>query len=148
MYAARIQLIENIIKPALKKGIWVISDRHYLSSFAYQGGGSNIDIKNILMLHKMLLEDFCPNLTFYLDVDPKIGLKRVYTRGVPDRIEKNTLNFFTRTRKKYLELVRSDPNIITINSNQKIEIVKQILEKKLKKWLKNDQLVSMVNKTL
>lgn len=150
MYAARIQLVENVIKPALKKGMWVISDRHHLSSFAYQGGGSNIDTRNIFILHKMLLGNFHPHLTFYLDVNPKIGLQRVYARGVPDRIEKNKLNFFIRTRKKYLELVKSDPNVITINGNQQIKIVKQKLQKKLKKWLRKNayQLVSLVNKTL
>ncbi|CAL4322877.1 dTMP kinase [Buchnera aphidicola] len=150
MYAARIQLVENIIKPALKKGTWVISDRHDLSSFAYQGGGGNIDIKKIFKLHKILLGKFQPHLTFYLDVDPKIGLQRVYARGVPDRIENNKLIFFIRTREKYLELVKSNPNIITINTNQNIEIVKEILQKKLKNWLKKNayKLVSLVNKTL
>ncbi|MCW5196602.1 dTMP kinase [Buchnera aphidicola (Pemphigus obesinymphae)] len=150
MYAARIQLVENIIKPALKKGTWVISDRHDLSSFAYQGGGGNIDTKKIFKLHKILLGKFQPHLTFYLDVDPKIGLQRVHARGNPDRIENNKLIFFIRTREKYLELIKSNPNIITINTNQNIEIVRKILQKKLKNWLKKNayKLVSLVNKTL
>ncbi|CAL4043284.1 dTMP kinase [Buchnera aphidicola] len=150
MYAARMQLVENVIKPALKKGTWVISDRHDLSSFAYQGGGNDIDIKKIFILHKILLGNFNPDLTFYLDIDPEIGLQRVHARGIPDRIEKNKLIFFIRTRDKYLELVGSDPNIITVNTNQKIKSVKEILKKKLKNWLKkhDHKSVPLVNKTV
>ncbi|WP_343191990.1 dTMP kinase [Buchnera aphidicola] len=136
--AARLQLIENIIKPALQKGIWVISDRHILSSFAYQGGGSHINTKLITTLNKILFSKLNPNLTIYVDIDPKIGLKRVYARGLPDRIEKNSLEFFKRTRKIYLKMIKNNINTIYINGNQDINLIKKILQKKIKHWLKND----------
>ena len=86
MYAARIQLVKKIIQPALKKGIWVISDRHDLSSLAYQGGGLGIKKKLINQLKYLFLKDFIPDLTIYLDVYPEIGLKRASKRSKLDRI--------------------------------------------------------------
>ncbi|MBZ2279606.1 dTMP kinase, partial [Buchnera aphidicola] len=72
MYAARVQLVEEIIKPALKKNIWVISDRHDLSSLAYQGGGLGVNKKLIYTLKKLFLGNLKPDLTIYLDVLPTI----------------------------------------------------------------------------
>ncbi|HMI76763.1 MAG TPA: dTMP kinase [Buchnera sp. (in: enterobacteria)] len=149
MYAARIQLIENVIKPSLKKGTWVISDRHDLSSFAYQGGGCHINHQLITTLHTLVIKDFYPNLIFYLDVDPKISLQRIRLRGALDRIENKDINFFIRTRNEYLRLIKNKPNIITINANLAIHIVENQLKQKLKQWLKNSNaMVSMVNKNL
>ncbi|CAL4322965.1 Thymidylate kinase [Buchnera aphidicola (Eriosoma grossulariae)] len=136
IYAARTQLIETIVKPALKKGKWIISDRHDLSSFAYQGGGSGISSKTISKIRKICLKNFYPDLTVYLDVDPEIGLKRAFSRGNVDRIEKKNINFFIRTRERYLELISKNPKSITINANKNLYIVQQTILKKIKKWLK------------
>lgn len=96
MYAARIQLVKTIIKPALKNGKWVISDRHDLSSLAYQGGGLGIKKTIITKLQSFFLEDFIPDLTVYLDVSPKIGLKRALKRNPLDLIESRSLQFFKK----------------------------------------------------
>lgn len=136
MYAARVQLIEKVIKPALKKGIWVISDRHDLSSLAYQGGGLNVNKKFINTLRKFLLGAFIPDLTIYLDVYPKIGLKRIYKRKVLDVIETRSLDFFTRVRKSYLKNIKLHNNII-INANKNINTVHENIKHQLLKWLKN-----------
>ncbi len=81
LYAARVQLVENVIKPALKQGKWVIGDRHDLSSQAYQGGGRGLDANLLMTLKQAVLGDFTPDLTLYLDVDPEIGLARARSRG-------------------------------------------------------------------
>ncbi|CAL4042879.1 Thymidylate kinase [Buchnera aphidicola (Phyllaphis fagi)] len=136
MYAARIQLIENIIKPNLKDGTWVISDRHDLSSFAYQGGGFGISKNIITTLRNMMIGNFCPDLTIYLDVIPKIGLQRILLRSKLDEIEKNDLNFFTRIRNSYLKLIKKNLKNIIINANLNINVVHQEIHNKLITWLK------------
>mgnify|MGYP000190298734 CR=1 FL=1 len=87
MYASRVQLVETRIKPALADGIWVVGDRHDLSSQAYQGGGRGIDANLIGAIKRAVLGDFKPDLTLYLDIDPAIGLQRARHRGELDRIE-------------------------------------------------------------
>ncbi len=74
-YAARVQLVETVIKPALANGTWVIGDRHDLSTQAYQGGGRGIDQHMLATLRDAVLGDFRPRLTLYLDVTPEVGLK-------------------------------------------------------------------------
>ena len=123
MYAARVQLVENRIKPALKNGTWVVGDRHDLSSQAYQGGGRGIDATLINQIKHAVLGDFAPDLTLYLDIDPAIGLERARLRGELDRIEQEALAFFQRTRARYLELAKQDPTIYIIDAAQSPEQV-------------------------
>jgi dTMP kinase len=123
MYAARVQLLENIIKPNLQQGNWVIGDRHDLSSQAYQGGGRQISIEKIQKLSDIALNGFKPDFTLYLDVEPTEGLKRARGRGELDRIELEDISFFERTRKRYLELAAADNNIVTINTMQPMQDV-------------------------
>ncbi|MFP3028952.1 MAG: dTMP kinase [Arsenophonus sp.] len=137
LYAARIQLIENIIKPALAKGRWVIGDRHDLSSQAYQGGGRGLSSKLMQVLRNTILDDFRPGLTLYLDIDPALGLQRARKRSELDRIEKESLGFFKRTRQRYLELAAEDDTIITIDANKSLEETQKTIHQALSNWLKN-----------
>lgn len=123
MYAARRQLLVNVIQPALEKGQWVIGDRHDLSSLAYQGGGRQIDADKLDALRQLCLQGFKPDLTLYLDVDPAEGLKRARGRGELDRIEKSGLAFFQRTRERYLQLAHSDERVHIIDAMQPMEMV-------------------------
>lgn len=141
MYAARVQLVENVIKPALNNGQWVLGDRHDLSSQAYQGGGRQISPEIMSNLKQTALGDFKPDLTLYLDIDPKIGLERARGRGELDRIEKMDISFFERVRARYLEAAQQDPSIITINANQTIEQVAGDLHRALQVWFDNGQAV-------
>jgi len=136
MYAARIQLVKKIIKPALKKGKWVISDRHDLSSLAYQGGGLGIKKKIINKLKNLFFKKFTPDLTIYLDVCPEIGLKRALKRNQFDRIENRSLNFFKKTRKSYLKNIKRDKKIVKIDANVDIGIVTQNIKSQILKWLR------------
>lgn len=135
LYAARVQLVENVIKPALARGAWVIGDRHDLSSQAYQGGGRGIDATLMSQLKQSVLGDFAPDLTLYLDVTPEIGLQRARARGELDRIEQESLNFFTRTRERYLALAAADKSITTIDATQSIEQVSASIRQALTQWL-------------
>ncbi len=135
LYAARAQLVENVIKPALAEGTWVIGDRHDLSSQAYQGGGRGLDRDFLLRLKREVLGDFRPDLTLYLDVEPHTGLQRARGRGALDRIEQQSILFFERTRRRYLELLDSDPTIKRVNANVSPLQVEQQITTLLHTWL-------------
>ncbi|CAH0526530.1 dTMP kinase [Vibrio hippocampi] len=134
MYAARIQLVETVIKPALAKGTWVIGDRHDMSSQAYQGGGRQIDADVMMSLKQIALADFKPDFTLYLDIDPTLGLQRARGRGELDRIEKMDIGFFERTRRRYLELAQGDSSVAVVNAGQDIEAVQASIRQALQTW--------------
>ncbi|QCI23340.1 dTMP kinase [Buchnera aphidicola] len=138
IYAARVQLIKSIINPELKKGTWIISDRFTLSSLAYQGGGRGIERNKILFLQSLFAKNPIPDVTFYLDVKPTIGIKRIQKRKHLDRIEKNKLDFFVKVRKIYLTYVNKDPKIIKINANHSLNTVKKNFKLQFFSWLKKD----------
>ncbi|HHG3520793.1 dTMP kinase [Vibrio parahaemolyticus] len=135
LYAARVQLVENVIKPALANGQWVVGDRHDLSSQAYQGGGRQIDASLMKNLRDTTLGDFKPAFTLYMDIDPRIGLERARGRGELDRIEKMDISFFERTRERYLEIANADPSIVVINAEQSIKEVSRDIQDALNEWL-------------
>lgn len=136
LYAARVQLVENVIKPALAEGKWVLGDRHDMSSQAYQGGGRKLDRNLLNTLKESVLGTFEPDLTFYLDIDPVIGLERARGRGELDRIEQQSLDFFYRTRERYLELTQNNDKAIIINAEQSIEQVTADIQQAIRNWLK------------
>lgn len=135
MYAARIQLVETVIKPALQNGAWVIGDRHDLSSQAYQGGGRQIDADIMSSLKQIALGSFKPDFTLYLDIEPRLGLERARGRGELDRIEKMDISFFERTRERYLNLASEDSSIVTIDASQDIDSVQADIRQAVKAWL-------------
>jgi len=135
MYAARVQLVEHIIKPALVAGKIVVGDRHNYSSLAYQGGGRGIDLALIEVIKKVALGDFKADLTLYLDIDPALGLTRARGRGELDRIERQAIDFFDRTREVFLSLVAKDKNAISIDARQSPALVEKAIFVALDKWL-------------
>ncbi|OCG68375.1 dTMP kinase [Gilliamella sp. Nev5-1] len=135
LYAARIQLIDNVIKPALHAGKWVIGDRHDLSTQAYQGGGRQLDKVFMMTLKEQVLGDFKPDLTLYLDIDPESGLWRARSRGDLDRIEQQSLPFFKRVHQRYLELAKQDETIRVVDATKSIDNVAEQIEQILIDWL-------------
>ncbi len=100
-YAARVQLVETVIKPALAQGQWVIGDRHDLSTqWAYQGGGRGIDQSMLATLRDVVLGDFRPDLTLYLDVTPEVGLKRARVR---------VASWIALSRNRWISLTGREP---------------------------------------
>lgn len=140
LYAARVQLVETVIKPALARGAWVVGDRHDLSSQAYQGGGRGVDSQLMAVLRDAVLGDFKPDLTLYLDLPPLVGLQRACARGDLDRIEQEALPFFERTRERYLALVAQDDTIVTIDAAQPLAQVKAAINQCLTQWLQRGAL--------
>ncbi|SNC58664.1 dTMP kinase [Sodalis endosymbiont of Henestaris halophilus] len=140
IYAARVQLVEGVIKPALTRGAWVVGDRHDLSSQAYQGGGRGIDRHLLQTLRDAILGNFSPDLTLYLDIPPLVGLIRARSRATLDRIELESLAFFERTRVRYQELVAANDRIITIDASQSLTAVSAAIRGRLTKWLLSQEL--------
>lgn len=139
MYASRIQLIDNVIKPALSEGKWVIGDRHDMSSLAYQGGGRQLPDSLLLPIRNAVLKDFAPDLTILMDLDPRVGLSRAAARGELDRIERMDMGFFDRTRNVYLELANNNPKVITINAENELQTVQQDLNNTISNWLEKNK---------
>ena len=134
LYAARIQLVENVIKPALAEGKIVLGDRHDMSSQVYQGGGRQFDQTLMANLKNMVLGDFEPDFVLYLDIDTAEGLARARGRGELDRIEQQGLDFFHRTRQRYLELVQNNPKAAIVNAGQPLEQVQADIQSAVKNW--------------
>lgn len=135
IYAARSQVLENVIKPSLLQGYWVIGDRYDLSSYAYQGGGRRIDKVLLNILSQKIINNVFPDLVFYLDVSPEIGLSRVKEKRKLDRIEQESLSFFNRVRAYYKKEAAVQSNIITIDANQDLKQVFISVCKHLDWWL-------------
>ncbi|ATF10481.1 dTMP kinase [Candidatus Enterovibrio altilux] len=135
LYAARIQLVENVIKPALSRGAVVVGDRHDMSSQAYQGGGRGFGKMLMQNLRDIVLGDFRPSFTLYMDIDPTLGLSRARARNELDRIEQMKLDFFCRTRKYYLELAAVEENIVIIDASQSIGKVAIDIQEALESYL-------------
>lgn len=135
IFAARTQLVETVIQPALAQGKWVVGDRHNMSSQAYQGGGRNLAalVDNI---GNAILGDFEPDFTLYLDLEPAIGLARAKGRGALDRIEQQHIDFFYRTRQRYLALTQNNPKAVIINAEQSIEQVSADIQQAVENFIK------------
>ncbi|MBK9467767.1 MAG: dTMP kinase [Pseudomonadales bacterium] len=109
VFAARMQHVERVIKPALARGDWVISDRFTDATIAYQGAGRRMGVERIQALRRLLLGDFAPDLTLLLDVPVDSGMQRLAGRGAPDRFEMEGREFFERVRAAYLQLAAAEP---------------------------------------
>ena len=103
MFAARAQLVEEVIQPALNKGIWVLSDRFVDASFAYQGGGRRIGAGRVETIAQWVLGDLKADLTLLLDASRETSLERTKKRRELDRIETEGDEFFERVRQAYLD---------------------------------------------
>ncbi len=136
-YAARVQLLEQIVYPALEQGSWVLADRFELSTFAYQGGGRKLDEQMIAHLSSFCLGNFKPDLTLFLDITPKKGLQRASKRGTTDRIEQESLSFFNDVYNSYHHHIKTMNNVVVIDASQPIGVVRSAIRFSLQNYLTN-----------
>lgn len=136
MFASRAQLVRELIRPALRRGAIVISDRFTDASFAYQGGGRGLEMGRIAELERWAV-GIKPDLTFLLDVGIEQGMQRVRSRGGQlDRIESEKLEFFERVRDVYLARAAAEPQRIrVIDAAASPEDVVTAVSKVLVEWL-------------
>jgi dTMP kinase len=107
--ASRAQLVEEVIRPALSEGRDVICDRFTDSSTAYQGAARGLGVEFVERMNDWATAGLAPDLTFYFDVDPEVGLQRRTARREPDRMERERLEFHRRVRAAYLEIADRHP---------------------------------------
>jgi dTMP kinase len=127
MFAARAIHLDNLVRPALAAGEWVVSDRFTDATRAYQGGGRGVDMAWIDTLAARVHGDLAPICTLLLDVPVRLGLSRARARqGAQDRFEAETEAFFERVRAEYLALARREPErILLIDASGPVAAVQE-----------------------
>ncbi|GAB1487722.1 dTMP kinase [Opitutaceae bacterium] len=110
--AARAQLVREVIAPALLKGACVLSDRFLDSSTVYQGIGRNLALDPVNQINRFAVGNVMPDLTIVLDVPTKVSLQRIRQRAtdLPDRMERENIDFYEKIRAGYLVLAKGMPN--------------------------------------
>jgi dTMP kinase len=138
MFAARAEHVEQVIKPALERDDWVLSDRFVDATFAYQGGGRGIDLQRISTLSDWTLKGLQTDVTFLFDLPVEMGQQRVLSRnqGI-DRFEQEKVDFFQRIRERYLQRAQQEPNRIKV-----IDASKSIVEIELQLTVLLDKLLT------
>lgn len=115
MYAARLDHVEKLIKPALERGVWVISDRFADSSLAYQGHARGLGEDQVKAVHDAVMSGFEPELTILFDMDPVIAQKRVETRGEDlTRFDAENLEFHKTLRTAFLSIAEQNVHRVHI----------------------------------
>ena len=136
MFAARAQHLDEVIRPALADGAWVLCDRFTDATIAYQGGGRGAAIELLEQLKGAVQRGLEPDLTLLFDAPVEVGIERIADRA-PDHFEREDRAFFDRVRTTYLELAERYPERIKrIDAAQPLELVKLELSAHLNELLK------------
>lgn len=109
MFASRLEHIEQVIKPALNRGCWVVSDRFSDASFAYQAGGRGVALAKLEQLEHWVHPDFQPDLTLLFDIPVDVARQRLSGNATLDRFEQEKADFFDRVRQAYLARSKKFP---------------------------------------
>lgn len=129
MFAARLEHIEQVIKPALRAGKWVISDRFSDASYAYQGGGRGLDWDKLRQLELWVHADLQPDLTLFFDVPVQVARQRLANNLSLDRFEQEQAGFFERVRTGYHRRISENPQrYVVVDAAQTLNSVKSKLE--------------------
>jgi dTMP kinase len=140
MFAARTQLLQQVIRPALAAGKVVVSDRFTDASYAYQGGGRQMGADTVAVMENFVHHDLQPDLTLLFDVPIEQGMQRVAGRGAADRFETESIKFFERVRSTYLERAAEFPERFSIidagqGQEQVWQQVQDVLEQNFMEWV-------------
>ncbi len=129
MFAARMEHIELVIKPALQRGTWVVSDRFSDASFAYQGGGRGMPVEKLEQLEAWVHGGFQPDLTLLFVIPVEVARQRLSNNASLDRFEQEQGSFFEKVRQAYLDRYRRNPGrFALIDASKTPEQVKANLE--------------------
>ena len=141
MFSARAQLIEELVKPALERGAWVLCDRFTDSSEAYQGGGRQLGADTVLRIHRAVCGDFWPDLTILMDSNVEKSVARARRRNTSasdvdeNRFETENREFFQRVHQAYLTIAKREERMVKVDARRAISVVHKeivaIVEKRL-----------------
>ena len=112
--ASRSQLVGEVIKPALERGLCVIADRFFDSTSVYQGAARKLDHEIVERLNTFVAGDCVQDITFVLDVDAATAASRMQKPRKADRMEQQPADFYERVREAYRELAKRDPNRVVL----------------------------------
>src|SRR5256714_1161125 len=128
--ASRSQLVREVIKPALERGLCVIADRFFDSTAVYQGAARKLDREMVERLNAFVVGDCVPDITFVLDVDAATAASRMQKPRKADRMEQQPAEFYERVREAYRELAKREPNRVVLidGSRDADQIENEILE--------------------
>jgi dTMP kinase len=122
MNASRAALVRDVVRPALEAGRIVLCDRYYDSTLAYQGYGRGLDLAMLRALCPAATGGLDPDLTLVLDISPEISRERVESRpDANDRLDDETVGFFTRARAGFLELAMREPRMRVLDATKPVE---------------------------
>lgn len=131
-FAARSLHVENLIRPALAVGTWVVCDRFTDATRAYQGWGRGLDMAFIDQLAERVHGDLAPDLTILLDAPAEVGMGRAEHRGAADRMEKEERDFHARIRRGYLALAEAEPGrFAVVDAGRPLQAVRARIEEAL-----------------
>lgn len=126
MFAARVEHVKKVIEPAINDGKWVVCDRFYDATYAYQGYGRGLAIDKIDSLKSFSINKLAPDKTFLLDVTLETSMERVTQRGNKDRFENEKISFYQKVRQGYLNIAKQNVGRVSlIDANQAIEEVQK-----------------------
>jgi dTMP kinase len=133
VFAARRDHIETVIRPALARGDWVICDRFTDSTFAYQGGGRQMDLQKIEMLESWIQADLQPDCTLLFDLPPAVAAQRRAKVRAADRFEaEDSTGFFERIRHAYLQRAQANTDrFVIIDALKALEEVRAMVLKSI-----------------
>jgi dTMP kinase len=114
MFAARAEHLARVIRPTLAEGTCVVCDRFTDATYAYQGGGRGVPESRIRILEEWVQKGLRPDLTLLLDIPVEQGLARAGQRSVPDRFEREKIDFFERVRNHYLAAAANEPQRVRV----------------------------------
>ena len=112
--AARAQVVDEVIRPALEAGTVVLADRYFDSTTAYQGYGRGLNLDEIAQLNAFAVGGLVPDRTVVLDIPADEGLTRALSIGQPDRLEQQALAFHERVREGFLDIALTEPNRVRV----------------------------------
>lgn len=139
MFAARSIHVEQLIRPALARGDWVLCDRFTDATRAYQGGGRGQPMARIETLADWVHADVQPDLTVLLDAPVEVALARTRGRGSEDRFERETRAFFERVRASYLDQARREPRrFLIVDASTPLAQVSQQIATHLESFITNN----------
>lgn len=139
--AARSQHLAEVVEPALKEGLTVLCDRFVDSSLVYQGYARGLGIEEVRSINNFATGGRTPDLTFYLDVEPEVGLSRIAANQDREvnRLDLESLSFHQKVREGYQLVTQSDPErIVVLDANRPIHMVEQDIVGTLKERLLKD----------
>lgn len=129
MFAARQQHLDEVVRPQLTQGNWVICDRFTDASYAYQCGGRGLSTARLAVLEQWVHADLQPDLTLLFDVPPEVSYERVRMARDPDRFEQQDIHFFRRVRDAYLQRAEADPTrFCIVDANRSLDAIQRELQ--------------------